>query len=67
MADELEITHDCRLEYYDSFGVSLSYKEHQADRWYSDTETEVDIDKDKAVEIITWLSDKFKLEIDVRG
>ena len=59
--EKLEIAYGCRLEYYDSFGVSLCYVEHQADSWYTDTETEIDIDKDKAAEIVAWICDKYQL------
>jgi len=57
--DKLEIGSGCRLEYYDSFGVSLVYTEHQADSWYSNTETDVPIDEKKASEIIAWLREKY--------
>ena len=61
MDDKLEIGNDCYLEYYKSFGVSLCYMEHQADSWYSDTKTEVDIDKTTAIKIVKWLNEKYQL------
>ena len=59
--EKLEIGNGCQLKYYKWCGVSLCYTEHQADSWYTNTETEVDIDKDKAVEIVAWLCDKYNL------
>ena len=48
---ELSVTH------YENIPseVSLEYTEHQADGYYSDVETECDIEKDKAVEIVKFL------------
>ena len=62
LSDRLEISGDCCLESYDHYGVVLCYVEHQADSYYSDTETTVDIDKDLAVKIIEWLTEKYQLE-----
>jgi len=59
--NKLELSNDCCLEFYDSFGVSLCYFERQADQFYRDLETEIDIDKEKAVEIIEWLKNKYQL------
>jgi len=44
-----------------SMDVYLDYIEHSADHWHSDTETSLDIDKDKAVEIINFLKDAFSI------
>lgn len=59
MSDKLDIGGGCRLEHTENWGVTLCYKEHQGDSWYSDTETELDINRAKAEEIIAWLRDKF--------
>ena len=61
MADILKLSRACQLEYTAHSGVALCYTEHSPDHWYSDTETEVDIDKDKAAEIVAWLCDKYQL------
>ena len=62
--DTLELGHDCQLEYCESVGATLCYKEHQADYWYSDTETEVSIDDDMARAIVAWLTEKCRLAQD---
>jgi hypothetical protein len=58
----LEISHNVRLtnspylEY-----LSLEYVEYSTDYWSSDTTTDVDIDREKAKEIIAFLEEKFQL------
>ena len=42
-------------------GVTLNYTEHQADHWYSDTETSVDIEKEDAQKIVDFLRSKYDL------
>ena len=61
--NKLEIAGSCSLKHYDYCEPSLCYTEHQADRWYSDNETEVDIDKAKAQEIIDWLAAEYNLSM----
>ena len=39
--------------------ITLEYTERQADPYYSDTETSLDIDKEKTVEIINMLKEAF--------
>ena len=63
--EKVEITTNCRIEVmtYESFPttVAICYTEHSTDHWCSDSETEADITKDKAVEIITLLKQAFNL------
>jgi len=59
--DKLELERTCYLQYYEHSGVSLCYIERQADPWYGDGETEVDIDRDMADKIIAWLREKYDL------
>ena len=49
--------------YYGSgnIDVTFNYIEHSPDHWYSDVETDVDIDRDKAIEIIKFLRESFDL------
>ena len=61
MDDIVKLGRDCQLEYTTHSGVSLCYIEHSPDHWYSDTETDVDIDRDKAAEIVAWLCEKYQL------
>lgn len=44
--------------------ISLEYVEHSTDHYYSDRDTSIDIDKQKAVEIIKFLSECFNLDHD---
>ena len=64
--DQLEIGNGCSLKSYESMGVSISYMERQADHWYGDVETEIDIDKEKAAEIVIWLCEKYQLNFQVQ-
>ena len=41
--------------------VTLDYIEHSTYEMHDDTETSIDIDKDKAVEIIKFLQDAFEI------
>jgi hypothetical protein len=41
--------------------IAIEYTEHSNDHWASNTETAVDIDKDKAIEIVEFLTRHFKL------
>lgn len=43
--------------------VTLDYVEHSSDYWHSDTETSVDIDKTKAMEIIALLQEFVKEDV----
>ena len=62
MHNILKLGRDCQLEYTPHSGGALCYTEHSPDSWYSDTETEIDIDKDKATEIVAWLCEKYQLQ-----
>ena len=44
------------------FDVSLDYTERSPDSWYSDQETTVTIDREKAVEIIEFLQQTFSIK-----
>ncbi len=44
-----------------SVDVSLDYTEHSPSHGYGDTETSVDIDREKAVEIVSALKGAFKI------
>lgn len=63
--EELHITRDCLLGAYvyerGKPDVYLQYVEHSPDHWYGDTETDIDIDREKAVEIVDFLKKHFKL------
>jgi len=61
--NKLEITRSCWLEHYSHCAPSLCYIERQADSYYSDGETEIDIDKDTAIQIIEWLAEEHNLSI----
>jgi hypothetical protein len=60
---KLEIGSSCYFEWVDHMGVSLCYTEHSNDHWHRDTETDIDIDEEKAREIILFLKDKFNLDV----
>ena len=62
MKDKLELTRRCWLEDLGWGDINLCYIEHATDYWNSDTETNIDIDKETAKTIISWLQDKFNLE-----
>ncbi len=59
------ITPDCYLEYNHYVGTysttSLCYTEHSPDPWYSDTHTEIELDKDTACNIIRFLMAKLDI------
>ncbi|NOU20413.1 MAG: hypothetical protein HOO93_01250 [Methyloglobulus sp.] len=39
--------------------VAIEYTEYSTDHWHSDTETSIDIDKNKAIEIAEFLKKHF--------
>lgn len=41
--------------------VALEYTEHATDHWSSDTETSIEINKEKAVEIVNFLNKAFSI------
>lgn len=43
--------------------VELRFIEHSADYWSSDTETSIDISKEKAQEIISFLCESFDIKL----
>ena len=59
----IELTSSCRLTLntFESFApiLELEYTEHACDYWSSNTETTVDIDKEKAAEIIELLKEAY--------
>jgi len=65
MADEkrVELTSSCSLvetQWTDTYkDVCLEYTEHSHDHWYSDSETSIDIDADKAAKIVQFLINAF--------
>jgi hypothetical protein len=59
--DKLTISPCCRLEYMHWWGVVLTYMERSPDPYYSDSETDVDIDRAMAMKIIEWLTAKYNL------
>ena len=59
--DKIELSSGCWLEWYEHWGVTLNYVEHSTDHWHSDNETEIDIDAEKAKQIIDFLQRKFNL------
>ena len=62
----LEIQGNCRMEFITWEGgvfdpsATIEYVEH-GDHWHGDTETSVDIDKKKAIEIIKMLKETFAI------
>jgi len=63
---KLEITPACWFEVsvftdYPN-DVSINYIEHSSDHWHSDKETNIDITKEKAAEIIEFLQKAFDKE-----
>lgn len=63
---QVKLSSTCHLERVvygsdSSPSVSLDYIEHSSDSWYSDNETSLDIDKEKATEIIKFLEESFDL------
>lgn len=46
-----------------SADISLDYIEHSSDHYHSDDETSIDIDKEKAVEIVEFLNEAFLLNL----
>lgn len=63
---QIEIGSTCHLtktEYGENISpdVSLDYIERSNDHWYSPTETSLDIDKEKAIEIVNFLKDAFDI------
>jgi len=63
ITQKLEIGNSCYFEYCEYSGVSLNYTEHSTDHWHSDSEIDIDIDEEKAREVIFFLKDKFNLDI----
>ena len=58
---KIELSPNCIVELDVWGGVSLEYTEISPDPWYGDTETSVDIDKEKAKEIIEMLKEAFNI------
>lgn len=63
--EKLQISVGCYLEYtaytYAYSTTSLCYTERSPDPWYSDTHTDIDLDKRAACDIIRFLM--YKLDI----
>jgi hypothetical protein len=64
--EKLELSRSCHLV-KTSYGegvdddISLDYTEYSSDHYHSDTETSVDLDKAKALEVIAFLKDAFSI------
>ena len=63
---QVEIGSSCyltKIEYGEYFAsnISLDYTEHSIDPYLSDNETSLDINKEKAVEIIAFLKEAFDI------
>lgn len=63
---KLEIGGSCHLtrtEYGENVkpDITLDYVEYSSDHWHKDSETSLDIDKEKAIEIIKFLQDSFTI------
>ena len=61
---KIELSGSCRftLTTYENIGhkdVCLDYTEHSSDAYYSDTETSIDIDANKAREIVAFMHKAF--------
>ena len=68
---QVEISGTCHLtktEYGENVkpNITLDYIEHSSDHYHSDNETNLDIDKEKAIEIIKFLQEAFTIEIEKR-
>jgi hypothetical protein len=59
--DTLKLTKSCWLEHTHGYGIELCYVEHSSDHWHSNMDTEIDIDRERAMEIIQWLAEKIGL------
>jgi hypothetical protein len=66
--EKLEISEGCYLEHtpytYAYSTTSLCYTERSPDPWYSDTETDIELDKTTACAIIRFLMDKLDIRKD---
>ena len=66
--EKLYITPDCYLEYMHYVGdystTSLCYTERSPDPWYSDTHTDIELDKNSACTIIRFLMEKLDIRKD---
>ena len=60
MENKLHLTSLCWLEDVPYMGVTLCYLERSPDPWYSDSQTDVDIDKATAEKIIAFLEKYIK-------
>jgi hypothetical protein len=60
ITDNFYITRNVYLTVPDD--VYFTYIEHSPDPWYSDSETDVDIDRDQAIQIIDFLREAFSIE-----
>lgn len=49
-------------DFGDNKDVYLTYVEHSPDPWYSDVETNVDIEREDAIKIIEFLRREFDIE-----
>ena len=63
---QVEIGASCHLtktEYGENVrpDITLDYIEHSSDHYHSDNETSLDIDKEKAIEMIKFLKDAFAI------
>lgn len=63
---QLHISKSCWLEWWDWDNpmVTINYVEHSPDPWYGDSETDVDITRDEAIEIIKFLRKAHKISED---
>ncbi len=64
--DTVDLTHTCQFiheQWTENYGtVSLEYTEHSTDHWHSDSVTSIDIDREMAQKIVTFLRSKFSIE-----
>ncbi len=45
--------------------LAIEYVEHSQDHYHSDSETTISINKEKAIEIILFLKEHFKINIEI--
>lgn len=65
MTGRLDITKSCWFEKWSwtaETEVVLHYIEHSPDPWYSDSETDIDIDRATAIEIVEFLTRAFNID-----
>lgn len=65
MQEFVKLSNSCNFVFdmwnSEAYPVCLEYTEHSADHWHSDTETSIDIDKEKAIELVQFLKKHYNI------